>query len=159
MNISEVFIRRPIATALLMAGVLLFGLVSYQLLPVAALPNVEFPTIEVTAQFPGANPTTMAETVATPLENQFTQIPGLAQMTSTSGLGQTTITLQFDLSVNINAAAGEDDVIRDKVRNSVRVARLPDCFPEVFHDLDRVHVLPFFASCGPRLFEAVQTIF
>ena len=107
MNISEVFIRRPIATALLMAGICLFGLVAYELLPVAALPNVDFPTIVVTAQFPGANPTTMAETVATPLENQFTQIPGLAQMTSTSGLGQTTITLQFDLSVDINAAASQ----------------------------------------------------
>ncbi len=107
MSISEVFIRRPIATALLMAGIFLFGLVAYELLPVAALPNVEFPTIVVTAQFPGANPTTMAETVATPLENQFTQIPGLAQMTSTSGLGQTTITLQFDLSIDINAAAGQ----------------------------------------------------
>jgi hydrophobe/amphiphile efflux-1 (HAE1) family protein len=107
MNISEVFIRRPIATALLMAGIFLFGIVSYELLPVAALPNVEFPTIVVTAQLPGANPTTMAETVATPLENQFTQIPGLSQMTSTSGLGQTTITLQFDLSVDINAAASQ----------------------------------------------------
>jgi hydrophobe/amphiphile efflux-1 (HAE1) family protein len=106
MSISEIFIRRPIATALLMAGIFLFGLVSYELLPVAALPSVDFPTIVVTAQLPGANPTTMAETVATPLENQFTQIPGLSQMTSTSGLGQTTITLQFDLSVNINAAAG-----------------------------------------------------
>ncbi len=106
MSISEVFIRRPIATTLLMAGILLFGLVAYELLPVAALPSVDFPTIVVTAQLPGANPTTMAETVATPLENQFTQIPGLSQMTSTSGLGQTTITLQFDLSININAAAG-----------------------------------------------------
>jgi hydrophobe/amphiphile efflux-1 (HAE1) family protein len=107
MNISEVFIRRPIATALLMAGIFLFGLVSYELLPVAALPSVDFPTIVVTAQLPGADPTTMAETVATPLENEFTQIPGLSQMTSTSGLGQTTITLQFDLSVSINAAAGQ----------------------------------------------------
>jgi hydrophobe/amphiphile efflux-1 (HAE1) family protein len=107
MNISEVFIRRPIATALLMAGIFLFGIVSYELLPVAALPSVDFPTIVVTAQLPGANPTTMAETVATPLENEFTQIPGLSQMTSTSGLGQTTITLQFDLSVDINGAAGE----------------------------------------------------
>jgi hydrophobe/amphiphile efflux-1 (HAE1) family protein len=107
MNISEVFIRRPIATTLLMAGIFLFGVVSYELLPVAALPSVDFPTIVVTAQLPGANPTTMAETVATPLENEFTQIPGLSQMTSTSGLGQTTITLQFDLSVDINGAAGE----------------------------------------------------
>jgi hydrophobe/amphiphile efflux-1 (HAE1) family protein len=107
MNISEVFIRRPIATTLLMTGILLFGLFCYELLPVAALPNVDFPTIVVTAQFPGASPTTMAETVATPLENEFTQIPGVSQMTSTSGLGQTTITLQFDLTVNINGAAGQ----------------------------------------------------
>jgi hydrophobe/amphiphile efflux-1 (HAE1) family protein len=107
MNISEIFIRRPIATTLLMTGVLLFGLFCYELLPVAALPNVDFPTIVVTAQFPGASPTTMAETVATPLENEFTQIPGVSQMTSTSGLGQTTITLQFDLTVDINGAAGQ----------------------------------------------------
>jgi hydrophobe/amphiphile efflux-1 (HAE1) family protein len=107
MNISEVFIRRPIATTLLMTGILLFGLFCYELLPVAALPDVDFPTIVVTAQFPGASPTTMAETVATPLENEFTQIPGVSQMTSTSGLGQTTITLQFDLTVNINGAAGQ----------------------------------------------------
>ena len=107
MNISEIFIRRPIATALLMLGILIFGMFCYEILPVAALPNVEFPTIVVTANFPGASPTTMAETVATPLENEFTQIPGLAQMTSTSGLGQTTITLQFELSVDINGAASQ----------------------------------------------------
>ena len=107
MNMSEIFIRRPIATALLMAAILLFGMVCYELLPVAALPNVDFPTIVVTAQLPGASPNTMADTVATPLEDEFTQIPGLSQMTSTSGLGQTTITLQFDLSVDINAAAAK----------------------------------------------------
>jgi len=107
MNISEIFIRRPIATALLMAGVFIFGIVGYELLPVAALPNVEFPTIVVTAQLPGASPEVMADTVATPLEDQFTAIQGLAQMTSTSGLGQTTITLQFDLSRNIDGAAAD----------------------------------------------------
>lgn len=107
MNISEIFIRRPIATTLLMAGIFLFGLVSYELLPVAALPNIDFPTIVVTTQLPGASPDTMADTVATPLEDQFTQIPGLAQMTSTSGLGQTTVTLQFDLSRNIDGAASD----------------------------------------------------
>ncbi len=107
MNVSEVFIRRPIATALLMAAISLFGLVGYELMPVAALPNVEFPTIVVAAQLPGASPSIMAETVATPLEDEFTQIPGLAQMTSTSGLGTTSITIQFDLSVDINAAAGQ----------------------------------------------------
>jgi hydrophobe/amphiphile efflux-1 (HAE1) family protein len=107
MNISEIFIRRPIATTLLMAGVLIFGLVCYQLLPVAALPSVDFPTIVVTAQLPGASPAIMAATVATPLEDQFTQIPGLSQMTSTSGLGQSSITLQFDLSRNIDGAASD----------------------------------------------------
>ena len=107
MNVSEIFIRRPIATALLMGAIFLFGLVGYELMPVAALPNVQFPTIVVAAQLPGASPTIMAETVATPLEDQFTQIPGLAEMTSTSGLGTTSITMQFDLSVDINAAASQ----------------------------------------------------
>ncbi len=107
MNFSEIFIRRPIATTLLMAAIFLFGLVGYELLPVAALPNVEFPTIAVQAKLPGASPTIMADTVATPLESEFTQIPGLTQMTSTSGLGATSITLQFDLGVDINAAAGQ----------------------------------------------------
>ncbi len=106
MNISEVFIRRPIATALMTAGLFAFGAVCFNLLPVAALPNVEFPTISVSAQLPGASPTVMASTVATPLEDQFTAIPGLASMTSTSGLGSTSITLQFDLSTSITADAG-----------------------------------------------------
>ncbi len=107
MSISEPFIRRPIATSLLMLGVLVFGIVAYNLLPVAAVPNVDFPTISVTAQYPGANPSTMASAVATPLEQQFTSIPSLSQMTSWSGVGVTSITLQFDLSRNIDAA-GQD---------------------------------------------------
>src|SRR5205814_1785118 len=102
---SEPFIRRPIATSLLMAGILVFGIVTYRLLPVSALPTVDFPTIVVTAQLPGASPDTMASSVATPLEQQFAAIPGLAQMTSTSGLGSTSITLQFELSRNIDGAA------------------------------------------------------
>src|SRR5271155_1723889 len=105
MSISEPFIRRPIATSLLMLGVLVFGIGAYNLLPVAAVPNVDFPTISVTAQYPGANPSTMASAVATPLEQQFTSIPSLSQMTSWSGVGVTSITLQFDLSRNIDAAA------------------------------------------------------
>jgi hydrophobe/amphiphile efflux-1 (HAE1) family protein len=106
-SVSETFIRRPIATSLLMAGILIFGIVSYELLPVSALPTVDFPTITVTSQLPGASPDTMASSVATPLEQQFAAIPGLAQMTSTSGLGTTTITLQFDLNRNIDGAAGD----------------------------------------------------
>jgi HAE1 family hydrophobic/amphiphilic exporter-1 len=105
MSISEPFIRRPIATSLLMLGVLVFGIAAYGLLPISALPNVDFPTITVTANYPGASPSTMASAIATPLEQQFTAIPSLAQMTSLSGTGTTTITLQFDLARNIDGAA------------------------------------------------------
>jgi hydrophobe/amphiphile efflux-1 (HAE1) family protein len=105
MSISAPFIRRPIATSLLMLGVLVFGIGAYGLLPVAPLPNVDFPTITVTASYPGASPQTMASAIATPLEQQFTQIPALDQMTSLSGIGTTSITLQFDLSRNIDGAA------------------------------------------------------
>ena len=105
MNISEPFIRRPIATSLLMLGVLVFGITAYRLLPVSSLPNVEFPTITVTANLPGASPETMASAVATPLEQQFSAVNGLSQMTSLSGVGTTTITLEFDLTTDINAAA------------------------------------------------------
>jgi HAE1 family hydrophobic/amphiphilic exporter-1 len=105
MSISEPFIRRPIATSLLMLGVLVFGIGAYSLLPVAALPRVDFPTIVVSVNYPGASPDTMASAVATPLEQQFAAIPSLDQMTSTSGIGSLSITLQFDLERNIDAAA------------------------------------------------------
>ncbi|HEY1935587.1 MAG TPA: efflux RND transporter permease subunit [Acetobacteraceae bacterium] len=105
MNVSEPFIRRPIATSLLMLGVLVFGIAAYRMLPVSSLPNVDFPTITVTANLPGASPETMASAVATPLEQQFSAVNGLSQMTSLSGVGTTTITMQFDLSTDINAAA------------------------------------------------------
>jgi hydrophobe/amphiphile efflux-1 (HAE1) family protein len=105
MSISAPFIRRPIATALLMAAIVLLGGAAYTLLPVAALPNVAFPTIVVTAQFPGADPRTMASSVATPLEKQFGQIPYLTQMTSVNTLGYSQITLQFALNDDINGAA------------------------------------------------------
>ena len=105
MSISQPFIHRPIATSLLSLGILVFGIVAYTLLPVAALPNVDYPTITVTASYPGASPATMASAVATPLEQQFTAIPSLEQMTSLSGTGTTMITLQFDLSRNIDGAA------------------------------------------------------
>jgi hydrophobe/amphiphile efflux-1 (HAE1) family protein len=105
MNISEPFIRRPIATSLLMLGVLVFGIAAYGLLPVAALPNVDFPTITVSVTYPGASPETMASAVATPLEQQFAAIPSLDQETSTSGIGSLSITLQFELTRNIDAAA------------------------------------------------------
>jgi len=105
MNISEPFVRRPIATSLLMGGILLIGIVAWPLLPVASLPQVDFPTLQVTTSLPGANAETMATSVAAPLEYQFAQIPGLAQMTSSSGLGTAQVTLQFDLDRSIDAAA------------------------------------------------------
>ena len=105
MNISKAFIERPIATSLLMLGILLAGLIAYAMLPVAPLPQVDFPTIQVAASLPGASPETMASAVATPLERQFAQIAGVSQMTSSSGLGTTSITVQFDLGRNIDAAA------------------------------------------------------
>jgi hydrophobe/amphiphile efflux-1 (HAE1) family protein len=105
MNISAPFVARPIATSLLMGGIFLVGLVVYPLLPVAPLPQVDFPTVTVSASLPGASPETMASSVATPLEYQFAEISGLSQMTSTNVLGNTQITLQFDLNRNIDAAA------------------------------------------------------
>ncbi len=102
---SELFIQRPITTTLIMVGIVLFGLIGYRALPVSDLPNVDFPTIQVTASLPGANPETMASSVATPLERQFSTIAGLNTVSSTSTLGNTQITLQFDLSRNIDAAA------------------------------------------------------
>jgi hydrophobic/amphiphilic exporter-1 (mainly G- bacteria), HAE1 family len=104
-SISEPFIKRPIATSLLMAGILLIGVVAYPMLPVAPLPQVDFPTIQVSANLPGASPETMASSVATPLEYQFSQIPGVSQLTSTSILGNTQVTIQFDLDRSIDAAA------------------------------------------------------
>ena len=96
-GISAPFIRFPIGTSLLMAGILFVGLVAYPQLPVAPLPQVDFPTIQITATLPGASPETMASSVAQPLERQFAQIPGIAQMTSTSYLGTAAVTIQFDL--------------------------------------------------------------
>jgi len=107
MNISEPFIRRPIATALAMWGLAMVGLVAYFLLPVAPLPQVDFPTIQVTAQLPGTSPETMASSVASPLERQLAQMSGVAQLTSVSGIGISVISIQFELSRNIDAA-GQD---------------------------------------------------
>src|SRR5947199_1152899 len=106
-GISAPFIRYPIGTSLMMAGILFVGLVAYPLLPVAPLPQVDFPTIQVAASLPSASPETMASSVAQPLERQFAQIPGVAQMTSTSYLGTSAVTIQFDLSRNIDGAAND----------------------------------------------------
>src|SRR5580700_6057835 len=107
MSISTPFIQRPVATTLLLIALTLAGAIAYTLLPVSALPEVDFPTITVSAGLPGASPDVMAASVATPLEKQFTRIAGVTEMTSRSSVGSASITLQFDLSHDINAAARE----------------------------------------------------
>ena len=107
MNISRIFIDRPIMTALVTLAILIFGIVGYRALPVAALPTVDYPTIQVLASLPGANPETMASSVATPLEREFSTIAGVDNMSSTNSQATTVITIQFDLSRNIDAA-GQD---------------------------------------------------
>src|SRR3984885_2237975 len=115
-NFSAPFIRRPVATTLITIAIFLSGVVAFRFLPVSPLPQVDFPTISVGANLPGASPETMASAVATPLERQFGRIAGVTQMTSSSGLGSTNITMQFDLNRDINAAA------RD-VQASINAAR------------------------------------
>src|SRR5512140_1996103 len=105
MNISAPFIRRPVATTLLTFGMVLAGVIAFRLLPVSPLPQIDFPTIQVSAGLPGADPETMSTSVAAPLERQFGRIAGVTEMTSTSNRGSTGITLQFDLSRDINGAA------------------------------------------------------
>src|SRR5205085_9837282 len=105
MNLSEVFIKRPVTTTLIMLGILVFGVMAYRLLPVSDLPVIDFPTIQVQAVLPGASPETMASAVALPLEKQFSTISALTPINSVSSQGNANITLQFDLSRNIDAAA------------------------------------------------------
>src|SRR5579859_5508114 len=124
MNISAPFIRRPVATSLLALGVLIAGILSYTRLPVAPIPQVEYPVISVGAGLPGASPETMASSVATPLERQFGRIAGVNQMTSTSQLGSTSITLQFDLNRNIDAAARDVQAAINAARSQLP-ANLP----------------------------------
>lgn len=124
MNIAEIFIRRPIMTTLVMMAIMLFGIIGYQMLPVSDLPNVDFPTIQVTANLPGASPETMASAVATPLERQFSTIAGLDSMSSTNSLGSSQITLQFNLSRNIDAAAQD---VQAMIAKSAR--QLPQDMP------------------------------
>src|SRR6266478_6156115 len=107
MNPSRIFIERPIATSLLMAGLLLVGAVAYKQLPVSALPQVDYPTIQIVSFYPGASPEVMTSSVTAPLERQFGQLPGLSQMTSTSSDGSSVITLQFALEYNIDVAEQE----------------------------------------------------
>jgi len=124
MNISAPFIKRPIGTSLLAAALLMAGALAFNYLPVAPLPQVEFPVISVGAGLPGASPETMASAVATPLERQFGRIAGINQMTSTSQLGSTNITLQFDLNRNIDAAARDVQAAINAARSQLP-ANLP----------------------------------
>ncbi|MBZ5618599.1 MAG: efflux RND transporter permease subunit [Acidobacteriia bacterium] len=124
MNITEIFIRRPVMTTLVMLGIVLFGVAGYRALPVSDLPNVDFPTIQVNASLPGASPETMAASVATPLERQFTTIPGLDSMTSTSTRGSTNVTLQFTLDRPLDAAAQD---VQSAIAGALR--RLPPGMP------------------------------
>ena len=125
MSFSALFIRRPVGTTLLTIALALAGALAYPFLPVSPLPQVEFPTIEVSAALPGASPETMASAVATPLERQFGRIAGLNEMTSISYLGSTRITLQFDLSRNINAAARDVQAAINAARGQLP-ANLPN---------------------------------
>ena len=134
MNPSEPFIRRPVGTTLLAIGLFLLGAIAYVFLPVASLPAVEFPTIRVVASRPGADPSTMAATVAAPLERRIGEIAGLTEMTSTDALGSTSIAVQFDLSRKIDSAA------RDvQAALNAAVADLPGDLP----------TLPIFRKVNP----------
>ena len=119
MSISTPFIKRPVATSLLTAALALAGGVAFIFLPVAPIPQVEFPTINVNANLPGASPETMASSVATPLERQFGRIAGITEMTSQSNLGQTQVALQFDLARNIDAAARDVQAAINAARGGI----------------------------------------
>jgi HAE1 family hydrophobic/amphiphilic exporter-1 len=145
MNFTELFIRRPVMTTLVMAGILIFGLVAYRQLPVSDLPAVDYPTISVSASLAGASPETMASSVATPLEKQFSTIPGVETMTSTSTQGSTSISLQFALSRNIDAAAQD---VQAAISQAQR--QLPrDVLPPSFNKVD--------PSSSPILYYALRT--
>ncbi len=131
MTISGLFIKRPVMTTLVMSGILLFGIMAYRLLPVSDLPNVDFPTIQVSAGLPGGSPETMAAAVATPLEKQFSTIAGVNQMTSSSTQGNTSITLQFDLSRNIDAAAQDVQAAIAKTLRQLPLGILPPTYQKV----------------------------
>jgi multidrug efflux pump subunit AcrB len=120
MNISEPFIRKPVATTLLVVAITLAGAAAYTLLPVSPLPQVDFPTISVSASLPGASPATMASSVATPLECQFGRIASVSEMTSSSALGSTSITLQFNLDRDIDAAARDVQAAINAARGYLR---------------------------------------
>jgi HAE1 family hydrophobic/amphiphilic exporter-1 len=145
MHLSRIFIERPVATTILVAAIVLFGLIAFRSLPVNDLPNVDFPTISVTAELPGANPEVMASTVATPLERQFSQIPGVDTMNSVNSTGRTRITLQFTLERSIDAAAQD---VQTAISQAIR--RLPD-------DMDPPTLRKVNPADAPIMFLAVTS--
>ena len=161
-SLSSPFIHRPIATTLMVVAIALAGAIGYRFLPVSPLPQVDFPTISVSAGLPGASPETMASSVATPLERQFGRIAGVTEMTSTSSLGSTNVTLQFDLNRNIDAAARDVQAAINAARGQLP-ANLPNnpCVPEgqpgrrADHDALRS---PPTSSARPRMYDIASTI-
>jgi hydrophobic/amphiphilic exporter-1 (mainly G- bacteria), HAE1 family len=131
MNFSELFIRRPVATVLVMAGILFFGITAYRRLPVSDLPTVDYPTLTVSASLPGASPETMASAVATPLEKQFSTIAGIDNMTSTSGTGTCSITIQFSLDRSIDAAAQDVQAMIAKTLKNLPPGIIPPSYQKV----------------------------
>ncbi len=132
MNLSELFIRRPVMTGLVMIGILAFGILAYRKLPVSALPNVDFPTIQVSAALPGASPETMASAVALPLEKEFSLIAGIDNMSSTSIVGASQITMQFSLDRDIDAAAQDvQSAISRAIRQLPPTMSTPPSFRKV----------------------------
>jgi HAE1 family hydrophobic/amphiphilic exporter-1 len=159
MNIAELFIRRPIMTTLVMSAILIFGILGYRQLPVSDLPNIDYPTIQVSASLPGANPDTMASSVATPLEKQFSTIAGIDSMTSSSGQGSTQITLQFDLARNIDGAAQDvqqaisraqgslpTDMPSPPTLSKVNPAAQPVMFMALYSDILPLYVVDQYAE-------------
>jgi hydrophobic/amphiphilic exporter-1 (mainly G- bacteria), HAE1 family len=145
MNLSELFIRRPVTTTLIQLAIIIFGIIGYRALPVSDLPPIDFPTIQVTAGLPGASPETMAAAVATPLEKSFSTIPGISQITSTSGQGNTNITLQFALDRNIDAAAQD---VQTAIARTLR--QLPQGMPSppAFRKVNPADQPVFFLTVG-----------
>ena len=150
MNFCELFVRRPVMTVLVMAGILIFGLAAYRLLPVSTLPNIDFPTIQVTAELPGASPETMASAVATVLEKQFSTIAGIDEMSSVSGQGVTRITIVFALDRDIDAAAQDvNSAIASAARQLPATMPAPPSFRKVNPADFPVYYLALTSSAMP----------
>jgi HAE1 family hydrophobic/amphiphilic exporter-1 len=148
MNIPELFIRRPVMTTLVMAGILIFGVMGYRALPVSELPNIDFPTIQVTANLPGSSPETMASSVATPLEREFSTIAGLDSMTSTSALGLTQITLQFTLERDIDAAAQD---VQTAISKAARLLPPDMPTPPYFRKVNPADMPVLYLALGSKI--------